>query len=192
MEKYYLQEEPNEKIPPITSYYVKDYQSVVDRYFKRYYFIPKNSIASNAENQDHQILFHSNRICLVSLSKNHVAFKKGIKSINYNIGNCDRSRNQVSGKGKRGAMNLQATSSIALVKCHDNSEYKVFSCCPGKLVEVNERLLQNIDLLKIEGEGYIAVVLPKPENCENIKKSMLSEEEYEKTSGKLANSFNKM
>ncbi len=124
-----MKEEPNEKIPPITSYFVEDYQSVVDRYFKRYYFIPKNSIvsaASSSENQDHQILFHSNRICLVGLSKNHVAFEKGIKEITYDIGNCDRSQNQVSGKGKRGAMNLQATSSIAIVRCHDNSEYKVF------------------------------------------------------------------
>lgn len=79
---------------------------------------------------------------------------------------------------KRGAMNLQSTSSIAIIKCHDNSEYKIFSCVPGKLVEVNERLLTNVDLLKKEGDGYIAVVLPKPENCDNIRQSMKSEDEY--------------
>lgn len=103
MEKYYFNEESDSKLPPITSYYVEEYQSVVDRYFKRYYFIPKSSIktdASNTENQDHLILFHSNRICLIAISKNHVAFQKGIKEITYDIGNCDRSRNQVSGKGK--------------------------------------------------------------------------------------------
>lgn len=102
-EKYYLNEEPDERIPPITSYYVEDYQSVVDRYFKRYFFVPKTSIkaeGSAAENQDHSILFHSNRICLVGLSKHHVAFQKGIKEITYDIGNIDRSNNQVSGKGK--------------------------------------------------------------------------------------------
>lgn len=77
-------------------------------------------------------------------------------------------------------MNLQCTSSIAIIRCLDNSEYKIFSCVPGKLVEVNERLLTNIDLLKKEGDGYIAVVLPKPDNCDGIKKSMLSEEDYNK------------
>jgi hypothetical protein len=38
--------------------------------------------------------------------------------------------------------------------------------------------------MKVEGDGYIACVLPKPENCDNIKKSFMSQEDYEQKFGK--------
>jgi glycine cleavage system H lipoate-binding protein len=177
MEKYYLNEdEYNEKVPSITTFYSGEYPSVVDRYFTRFYH-PKRS-SDGSENEDHIVLYHSNRLCLIGLARSHVAFSKGIVSMTYNIGNCDRSQNQVKGKHKKGGMNLQPQTTLAIVNCKDGSEYKVVSCITGKLIEVNDRIENDLDKLAIEGAGYVAVVLIKPENCEKIKNSLVTEESY--------------
>lgn len=176
MEKYYLDEsEYDEGIPSITSGFEGDYPSVVDRYFTRF-FQPIKS--ETAENEDHLVLFHSNRLCLIGLAKSHVAFSKGIKSINYNIGNCDRSQNQVKGKRKKGGMNLQPLTTLAIVTCKDGSEYKVVSCITGRLIEVNDRFEKDLSKLSVEGDGYIAVIICKPEHCEKIKNTLVAEKDY--------------
>lgn len=169
-------------VPPITEYFKADHPSAIERFFTKYYYCRDDAI-----DEMHSILFHSNRICLIGLDKQHVAVAKGITSINFDIGNCDRSKNQVSGKGKRGAMNLQPLSTLAIVTCAGGSEYKVISTITGKLVEVNERLHENPKLIGIDGDGYIAVVLPKIEKCADIKSQLISEEEYK---AKLNNKSN--
>ncbi|XP_070507634.1 protein Abitram [Chironomus tepperi] len=178
MDKYYLNEdEYDENIPSITTYIdeSKPFPSVVDRYFTRFYC---KRTSENGDNEDHLILFHTNGVCLVSIAKSHIAFKKGIESINYDIGNCDRSQNQVKGKHKKGAMNLQKNTTIAIIKTVDGTEYKVFSCVGGKLLEVNERLHDDMKKLEHEGHGYIAVVLPKISNIGKEKESLVNETEY--------------
>lgn len=176
MEKYYLDEsEYDVGVPSITAYYKEELPSVVDRYFKRFYFPP---VSDTAENEDHLVLFHSNRVCLIGLAKSHIAFAKGITGVNFNIGNCDRSLNVVKGKRKKGGMNLQQSTVLALVTCADGSEYKVVSCIQGKLIEVNGQLESDLEILGVEGQGYIAIGLCKPENCEKIKSSLMTEEEY--------------
>lgn len=124
------------------------------------------------------MLFHSNKICLISLDKNHIAFKKGIVNVNFAIGNCDRSLNQVKGKHKKGGMNLQSNTCIAIVTTADGSQYKVFSCVQGKLIEVNERLKENLSKLGEEGSGYIAVVLLKPDNYQKSLQLLVNDATY--------------
>lgn len=176
MEKYYLDESDyTEKIPSIMECYTGDYPTVVDRYFTRHYV---NILNDDGENEDHILLFHSNRLCLVGIAKSHVAFSKGIASINYNIGNCDRSQNQVKGKHKKGGMNLQPSTTIALINCKDGSEYKVISGITGKLLEVNNRIENELTKLSVDGEGYIAVILCKPENIDKIKSTLTPQDEY--------------
>jgi len=177
MEKYYFDEsEYDEGIPSITTGFDGEYPSIVDRYFTRF-FLSKKTPETN-DNEDHIVLFHSNRLYLIGLAKSHIAFTKGIKSISYNIGNCDRSHNQVKGKKKKGGMNLQPSTAIAIVTCKDNSEYKIISCITGRLIEVNDRLVHDLEKLSIEGTGYIAVILCKPENCDKIKNSLVFDENY--------------
>jgi hypothetical protein len=73
MEKFYLDDsEYPIGVPSITSMYKGEYPSVVDRYFKKYFFKPKSD---KNENEDHLILFHSNRVCLIGLAKSHVAIE---------------------------------------------------------------------------------------------------------------------
>lgn len=173
MEKYYLDERDEDDVPSITEYYKGDYPCIVERYFTRFYWRLTDHVN---ENQDHVVLFHSNRLCLIGLAKSHVAISKGIVSINYNVGNCDRSLNKVKGKHKKGGMNLQPTTLLAELICKDGSAYKVVSCITGKLIETNS--LIDSEKLSIEGDGYIAVILCKPENCDRIKSSLIAEKDY--------------
>lgn len=176
MEKYYLNDDDYPAgVPSIITSYSGNYPSIVDRYYTKFYYQCKSS---TGENLDQLLLFHSNRLCLVGLSKKHVAFEKGISGISYDIGHFDRSQNQVKGKHKKGAMPCQPKTSIAIVKCKDETEYKILSCITGKLIEVNERLNDDLEKLSIEGYGYIAVLLCKPEHVEKIKGSLISADDY--------------
>lgn len=166
-------------VPSIIEFITVDHPSAVERFFTKYFYFRDETV-----DEMHTILFHSNRICLIGLDKQHVAIKKGITSISFDIGNCDRSKNQMSGKGKRGAMNLQPLSTLAIVTCTDGSEYKVISTITAKLIEVNGRLHDNLHLIGVDGDGYIAAVLPKVDKCADIKSQLLSENEYQT---KLAN-----
>lgn len=165
----------NNSYPSIIHDYKTTNPSVVDRFFTRYYKI----FSDEKENEDHIILFHSNRICLIGLAQKHIAFKKGIDSIRFDIGNIDRGKNNVKGKGKKGGMALQPNSTIAIIKCKDNSEYRIQSCITAKLIEINKNLIDNPELINIEGQGYVAIVLVKPENCDLTKDKLFSQLQYD-------------
>lgn len=181
---YYFNEEKvlfdGKECPSIMCDFDANFPSQIDRYFTRFYYRKPDTV-----DEDHQILMHSNRICLIGLAPSHIAFVKGIKSVDFNIGNIDRRKNHCSGKGKKGAMNLQPTSALAIVTCNDDTQYKIVSCITGKLTEVNERLLDNPQLLAQEGDGYVAICLPKIEKVDDIKQTLISEESYQKLSSDL-------
>lgn len=177
LEEFYFQHVKEEicglPVPPITDDYIEENPSIVDRYFTRYYFIKPG-----AKREPYLVLFHSNRVCLICLAPEHPVFKSGIAGISFDIGNMDRSQNQVSGKGKKGGMALQKDSTLAIITGHDGETYKVPSCIKGKLIEVNPRIVKSPELMAAIGDGYLAIVLPKPEHCDEIKKQLMTEEEY--------------
>lgn len=184
---YYFEHEQQElcgqAVSAITEEFVDNYPSVVDRFFTRYYYIkPGNDAAP------YQVLFHSNRICLICLAPQHPAFKSKITELNFDIGNADRSKNAVKGKGKKGGMALQADSTLALLSTEDGKVYKVPSCIRGKLIEVNMEMSQKPERLNTapEGEGFLAIVLPKPEHCDEIKASLLNQQQYEEYLTKMS------
>ena len=153
------------------------YPSVVERYFTQRY------IRREGDN-DTCILYHSNKICLVTLAKSHAIFKKGavIKKVNFKVGEkLDRTNNKVSGKKKHGGQRVDEHSILCLVECEDDSLYTIRAGVKGKLVEVNEPLIENPNLLmtKSETDGYIAVVLQKL-GVECDMSNSVSKEEYDK------------
>lgn len=150
------------------------YPSVVERFFQKHYYCKNESV-----DETHTVLHHSNRICLVGLADTHAAVRKGIQSITFDVGNFDRSKNQVKGKNKKGAMNMTSTSCVAIVKCIDGSEYKIVSAVQGKLVEVNERLLARPESIGKDGIGYVAIILPKIEKFDDIIGELLTDEQYQ-------------
>ncbi|KAM6899358.1 protein Abitram [Xenentodon cancila] len=155
--------------------------SVIDRYYTRWY----RTDLKGRPCEDHCILQHSNRICVVTLAETHPVLQngRGIKSINYQISsNCSRLNNKVSGKSKRGGQFLTDFAPLCRITCSDETEYTVYSCIRGRLLEVNENILETPNLLleKPSTEGYIAVILPKFEESKSITESLLSREAFEK------------
>lgn len=181
LEEYYFKHEPEiicgEPVPSIEDshdYDVNNYPSFVDRYYARHYYFRNDDI-----DEAHIILNHSNGICLIGLAENHIAIKKGIKSMTYDVGNFDRSKNKVTGKGKKGAMALQANSCLAMVTCEDDSTYRILSTIQGKLIETNDNLPQNPKLMAKIGDGYVAVILPKLDKGKDQLTLLANEEEYQ-------------
>lgn len=162
-----------QSVNPITDSFDENYPSVVDRFFTRFYYIKAQAA--------YQVLYHSNRICLICLAPTHPALSEGIESVSFDVGNVDRSQNVVKGKAKKGGMIVQADTTLALLKTESGKTYKIPSCIRGKLVEVNTALLTDPKLLEKapEGAGYFAILLPKIENCDNIKAGLLTQEQYE-------------
>ncbi|XP_042362981.1 protein Abitram, partial [Plectropomus leopardus] len=124
------------------------------------------------------------RLCIVTLAETHPILQNGraVKSINYQISNCcSRLNNKVSGKSKRGGQFLTDYAPLCRITCTDETEYTIYSCIRGRLLEVNESILETPSLLleKPSTEGYIAVILPKFEESKSITENLLSREEFE-------------
>ncbi|XP_044192187.1 protein Abitram [Thunnus albacares] len=154
--------------------------SVIDRYYTRWY----RADMKGKPCEDHCILQHSNRLCVITLAETHPVLQNGrtIKNINYQISNgCSRLNNKVSGKSKRGGQFLTDFAPLCRITCTDETEYTIYSCIRGRLLEVNENILETPALLleKPSTEGYIAVILPKFEESKSITENLLSREEFE-------------
>ncbi|KAF6717550.1 Protein Simiate [Oryzias melastigma] len=157
--------------------------SIIDRYYTRWYRTDlKGQLC-----EDHCILQHSNRLCVVTLAETHPVLQNGrtIKSIDYQISNgCSRLNNKVSGKSKRGGQFLTDFAPLCRITfifyCFCNLK-AAFSCIRGRLLEVNENILERPNLLleKPSTEGYIAVILPKFEESKSVTENLLSRKEFE-------------
>ncbi|KAK3913865.1 Protein Abitram [Frankliniella fusca] len=162
------------------------YPSFSERYFQPKYSINVDSKAG----EDHCVLVHSNRICVVTLARNHpvISLCKTISKVNFQVTDkTNRRENVVQGKRKHGAQTLNPMSVLCVVECEDGSKYTVRSCVYGKLIEINENLVENPQLLleKPDSDGYIAIVLPNLSTNEKFKTNLLSKEEYVKELEKL-------
>lgn len=145
---------PIEKSIPLLA----SYPSVVERYFTR-------RCVQNDGN-DVCLLFHSNKICLVTLAKTHKVFKQNVavKAVNFQISEkLDRTNNKVSGKGKRGGQHLHEKSVLCKVELEDGTVYPIEAGIKGKLIEINEDLITNPNLIvqKPDTDGYIAIIIQK-------------------------------
>uniref|UniRef100_A0AAY4EPH7 Protein Abitram n=1 Tax=Denticeps clupeoides TaxID=299321 RepID=A0AAY4EPH7_9TELE len=165
----------------------RDAPSVTDRYYTRWY---KTDVKGKPR-EDHCILQHSNRICVITLAESHPILQKGraVKSINYQISaGCSRLNNKVSGKSKRGGQFLTELAPLCRITCTDGVEYTIYSCIRGRLLEVNEDILAQPSILleKPSTEGYIAVILPKFDESKRVTEGLLSRAEYEDVISKRA------
>lgn len=157
-----------------------DYKSFTDRYFTRRYIRDFNGIERN----DIMILFHSNRIALLTLAPSHPFFEMTANyKINFCVGKVNRLSNCVSGKGKRGGQNLTLKSVVCTIEFDDGMCFDIPSGIKGTLVEVNENLIDNPQLLKDfpESNGYIAIILSTISASEEFKKDLMTHEDYLKS-----------
>ncbi|CAG0914198.1 unnamed protein product [Notodromas monacha] len=126
----------------------------VDKFYKRLYD-PKNDLC---------FMFHSNRVCVITLSRHHplVVERSPISKIDFRINHrTDRSLNKVSGKGKKGAQILEENSRLCTIHT-ETKAVELRAGIKGKLIEVNENLVKNPDLIVThpEAEGFIAIAMP--------------------------------
>lgn len=161
--------------------YKNGLSTVSERYYDHKYCMKLDGISDI----HHRVSFHTNRICMISLAEYHPIMKlnKKIRSINFLVNNrTNRLKNMVSGKSKRGAQKLLPDSLLCSIECEDGTKYPVYSCIKGKLMEINNTLLDNPNLLVKQpvSEGYIALLLPILSIFDETKKLMLSKSEYNK------------
>lgn len=157
--------------------FAEPYPTITDRYFTPYY-----RIDVRMPGDDVCVQVHSNRICMITLAPSHVIFEKPIDKVTFKVSDkLDRSLNKVSGKGKHGAQPLQVDSNICFVTSSDDKTIPIKCCMHGKLVEINEALLDNPELLRqpLHHGGYIAIVLPNLKFLDKITSSFLTQEQYE-------------
>ncbi|XP_002734820.1 protein Abitram-like [Saccoglossus kowalevskii] len=157
------------------------YPSVVDRYFRRGYKIDVNG----RPGEDLCILQHSNKVIIVTIADSHPLIKnnKTIKNVTFQVTkNLNRMDNKVSGKGKKGGQWVNETGPLCIITCDDDSQYTIYSCVNGKLVEVNEKLLSVPNLIneKPSTDGFISIILPKFGNSDPQMEKLLTKDEYEK------------
>lgn len=153
--------------------------SFTERYFQAKYLVNTDKEVD----EDHCVLVHSNRICIVTLAPSHpvVASKKTISTINFQIGDkTNRLNNVVQGKRKHGAQGLKPEAVLCEIECEDGCKYSVQSCVHGKLIEINENLVKNPQLLveKPKSDGYIAIILPHLSKNDKFQSKLILEEDY--------------
>lgn len=147
------------------------------------YFTPYYQIDVQSPGDDLCILIHSNRICMITLAPSHIIFQenKSIKKVDFKVSEkLDRRQNKVSGKSKHGAQPLQTNSNLCCISCSDGTTYVIKCCMIGKLVEINDGLVDFPDMLKLEPHfgGYIAIVLPNLKHLDKLKEKLLNQEQY--------------
>ncbi|XP_019635118.1 PREDICTED: protein Simiate-like [Branchiostoma belcheri] len=157
----------------------KAYRTVVDRYYTAGY----RTDVQGRYREDLCILQHSNKVCIVTLAASHplVADGKSVARVDFQVTEkVNRLDNKVIGKGKRGGQWLQESSPLCRVTCTDDTEFTLYSCIKGKLVEVNENLINSPQLLteKPSSEGYVAIVLPKFGESDKEMARLLSPQQY--------------
>ncbi|XKL64955.1 hypothetical protein PGB90_005041 [Kerria lacca] len=184
----------DEKSDIICSKYVKSiektvnlekHQNYIDRYFIRKYYIDFKE-----ENNDHCVLIHSNRLCVITLAPSHpiVRDKVKINNIDFQISkNVNRLENKACGKRKRNAQFVSPTSPICFLECSNKKKYIISSPVCGKLLEINDKLATQPELLHLcytnnyNKECYIAIIVPKHNiSLEDLTKDLLTEDQYMK------------
>ena len=74
------------------------------------------------------------------------------------------------GKKKRGAKLLMANSGVARVTTDDGTSWTARACAKGRLLEVNERLIDEPGLASTDplNEGFLCVVQPRAEDAREL------------------------
>lgn len=157
------------------------YPTVTERYFTPKYVMGAD--IKNRAKEDHKILFHSNKIAVLTLAELHpILYKqKTVHSVNFNMGkHMNREESTVKGKRKRGGHWLEPYSPVCCISCTDDSLYTVYSCIRGHLVEINTRLLERPCLIteKPDSDGYIAIIMTKLNESQSEQEKLLTKQQY--------------
>lgn len=165
--------------------------STIERYFSLHYSLKaaqQHSLSTENEStstpptptgEDVCVARHHNGICIICLSPRHPICQKKLQLEEIEFLAVFRS---VSGKRKRGGTFMQQSTKICSLKSKCGQEYIVRCPIRGTLLELNEKVVQKPELLveKSLGDGYLAVILPRPNEREHAVEKLLTKEGYDK------------
>lgn len=167
----------------------EDHKNYIHRYFTQKFQID----AGNSSN-DLGVLIHSNRLCVITLAPSHPVVKNivKVKNIDFQVSkNVNRLSNKTTGKRKRNAQILTESAPICFIECEDDVLFTISSPIPGKLIEINEKLLECPEILQYDyrenyfRESYVAIIIPKHDiPIEIATAGLLSLEDYQKVINK--------
>ncbi|KAG6553487.1 hypothetical protein Mapa_004399 [Marchantia paleacea] len=107
-----------------------------------------------------------------------------ITGVDYNVGKTSRAEIKAVGKRKKNAQVLEGNS--VLCKVLAGEIFFLIRCCVrGTLLEVNNRLIKEPHLIaqRPDTEGYIAIMMPRPEDWKKAQASLLTKEQYRERRG---------
>ncbi|KAL2653700.1 hypothetical protein R1flu_021828 [Riccia fluitans] len=135
---------------------------------------------------DQYVFRHHNGLCVIGLASTHSAFMidTEISGVDYNVGKTSRTEIKAVGKRKKNAQVLEGNS--VLCKVLAGETFFLIRCCVrGTLLEVNERLMKEPQLLiqRPDTEGYVAIMMPRPEDWKKAQATLLTREQYRERRG---------
>lgn len=159
---------------------LKNFPTPTERYYDIRFVSGADRKSYFGQVGDQCIMFHSNRICLLTLAPTHpiIAEDKTIERIEYSFEGhekIDRLTNQLRGKRKKGGQKLQKYAPICAIHCSDGVKYVITACIPSRLIEINEAISSDFNLIKKRplSSGFIAIVQPNDwKRMEEIKVSL--------------------
>lgn len=159
---------------------LRNFPTASERYYDIRVVPGKDRRSYFGEVGDQCLMFHSNRICLVTLAPSHpiISEKKKIEKIEYTFEGfekIDRLACQPVGKSKKGGQKLQKNSPICAIYCSDGLKYIVTACIGSKLIEINTEISSKPHLLQEDtlSKGYVAIIQPNDwRRAENLRTSL--------------------
>lgn len=144
-----------------------DFPTPSERYFDIRVMSGTDRSSWFGEVGDQCIMFHSNKVCLICLAPTHdvITQDKTVSKIDYRFEgyeNIDRVQSKPQGKSKKGCQKMHKNSPVCAMHCSDGTKYVITACMNSRLLEVNERIVENPELVKRYplSRGFIAITQP--------------------------------
>ena len=129
------------------------FPNFIERYTTQH-FVPN---IDDEEFKDQYMFDHSNGLVIMGIAKCHPVCKAKNIQVVQKIGKGEK--RQVKGKHKSNAFKLRSRTIIMEIIA-DEKTYPIYAGCSGKLIEINENVMNNPQLLieESEGNGFLAII----------------------------------
>jgi glycine cleavage system H lipoate-binding protein len=133
------------------------YPTPLERQFNRYYHKDSNQYAHLHKNKS---------VTMIGLAPNHPAVLEGVAKVEFSKA---AATNEALGKKKRGALGLRPETLICTLESKQGSIFQINARVNMDLVEINQRLLNQPELVSSdpEGAGFLCVGLIRLETNMN-------------------------
>ncbi|OAE28374.1 hypothetical protein AXG93_2490s1650 [Marchantia polymorpha subsp. ruderalis] len=128
------------------------------------------------EYHDQYVFRHHNGLCVIGLASTHAAFMidTELTGVDYNVGKTSRAEIKAVGKRKKNAQVLESNS--VLCKVLAGETFFLISFTTDHLTDA---------VSEPDTEGYIAIMMPRPEDWKKAQASLLTKDQYRERRGIL-------